>query len=87
MDDWKPIESAPKDGTEIDVWTVRRSVRGLIDSNPARFTNVQWREVDGVDTWASYGDFRWNAVEYDFAGGAQIATHWMPLPTPPVGED
>lgn len=80
MREWQPIETAPKDGTMIDVWN-----RGY----GRRIPNVCWREQDkgitGEMGWAlSAGtcgpdDFfeRWQYLE------VEDVTHWMPLPEPP----
>jgi hypothetical protein len=36
---WRPIETAPKDGTVVDMWTKKGT----------RITNVQWRLAADVD--------------------------------------
>ena len=66
--EWQPIETAPKDGTEIDLWT-------LNGREPAARFNVKrnrWEVIglDGFDTL--------NWVDVDGK-----PTHWMPLPAPP----
>lgn len=77
-DAWQPIASAPKDGTIVDLWVSHPDRAG----GGYRETNVKW---DG-EAWV-YG-YRWtNFVEGFFtdAGVPLIrATHWMPLPAPPV---
>jgi len=66
--DWQPIETAPKDGTEILVW--RKPIRVV----------AQWVKKDqsfGVeDSWT----FLTEAEGYD---SDYRPTHWMPLPLPP----
>ncbi len=74
--EWLPIETAPKDGTEVDLWTVFK------DGDGERVTNAKW--VDGP--WPG-----WRAQEWDHGGMGWDpiwgeATHWMPLPKPPVRE-
>lgn len=71
---WQPIESAPKNSTNIWVWTGK-------DMGVA-FWYEWWREalniaadgprpVEGVWEWA------------DDCDGPCTPTHWMPLPEPP----
>lgn len=79
---WQPIESAPKDGTEIllgkdiaSVWIVRNG----------RWVN--WRDWcpaptepgEQVDGWWCYR----NSVAQEMLEGIYEPTHWMPLPEPP----
>lgn len=67
MSNWQPIETAPKDGTKIDVWCP-----GYGRIADARFVEGRWREwgINECDqmTWVQIGD---------------RITHWMPLPEPP----
>jgi hypothetical protein len=68
---WLPIESAPRDGTEILVWTP--------DKSPADGAMVAFfvARSDGSATWTlgKRGDFWLNIT--------QVLTHWQPLPLPP----
>lgn len=72
MSDWLPIESAPKDGTEVFLWSRDRLVAG------------SWRVDEGFASkepmWLdnSYDDF-----SCGFASTPLDPTHWMPLPPPP----
>ena len=61
---WKPIETAPRDGT--------------------RFLAIEKdNSISVVMAGESYdGDFIWYNMEMIHV----IATHWMPLPTPPTNE-
>lgn len=70
MSDWKPIETAPKDGTIVDLWT----------RIGERWTDCHWN-VDkgdwlrwGLDSWGGNG---WQRI-------VDPLTHWMPLPPPPT---
>lgn len=69
---WKPIESAPKDGTVVLGWPCT----GRYNRDyPAPMV---WERGD--EAWffaaADYGEF-YNVNNSD------APTHWMPLPTPP----
>lgn len=71
MSEWQPIETAPKDGTEI--FTAKMK--------PERFGSYfyavrsKWRGSEWV---MDLGD-RWSPFDPD-------PTHWMPLPAPPTPE-
>ena len=67
MSEWQPIETAPKDGTDIDLW-----LHGF------RVADCYWDKVAGE--WCdSDGDrLTENVVDY-----GQGPTHWMPHPEPP----
>jgi hypothetical protein len=67
MSAWQPIETAPKDGTTIDVcnrWGDRSADVAWVDG--------KWRYW-GVDGFGSPG---WVSLDLS-------PTHWMPLPEPP----
>ena len=65
---WEPIETAPKDGTRIDLW-----------SRSERVPNARWdaRRKAWVHDWL--GDF--DSIDEVRVDGNP--THWMPLPPPP----
>jgi hypothetical protein len=68
---WQPIETAPKSRNPIDLWTARKK----------RVTDAEWNAYKRQWECRVIGD----AVDPD--GGWQAvrdATHWMPLPPPPV---
>jgi len=82
MNEWQPIETAPKDGTHI------------LLSNGESVSHGHWlyvaaysreiRDMEGfyVDQDESDGYDGW----IDFVGGMlPDPTHWMPLPPPPKG--
>lgn len=80
MDGWRPIESAPRDGTEVDLWIVTDDLKGF------RQPECVWR--DGAWYDAILEDDRIDAPwddGTDFHGRRPMrtATHWMPLPEPP----
>lgn len=74
---WQPIETAPADGTLIDLWIINYLGEG------ERLPHCKW------DSW-SYPSGEW-VQQYAEASGAffkafddrEKATHWMPVPSPP----
>jgi hypothetical protein len=70
MKDWQRIETAPKDGSEFDLWTI----------NPDdRVTNARWNE--DRKRFEHWGPDGWERMSWVRIDGE--ATHWMPCPTPP----
>jgi len=67
MSEWKPIESAPKDGSQVIVRFVTDG--GDIEVKNAWFGDG-WRRVCH---WLNH---------YEYFGNGKV-THWMPLPEPP----
>lgn len=64
---WEPIETAPRDGTEILVWATSKN------------TPTDWGYITAFwweDCWAASGPF------YGVEGGFDMRC-WMPLPTSP----
>jgi len=71
MDNWQPIETAPKDGTRLLVWNR--------EHNEA--TVARWGQPEPFVLW---GDMHcWTTdQEYDYSSVVE-ATHWMLLPGSP----
>lgn len=72
---WKPIEMAPKDGTEFQAWVIN-------GDGPGYWAPRCRYNEDGV--------FQiWGRVDYDLDDWdwhpQERPTHWMPHPTPPEG--
>lgn len=72
MTDWQPIETAPRDGTDILAWCADRAVVTF------------WGEVmardDGTEGWIlSYdgADPLWHS----------LPSHWLPIPPKPPTEE
>ena len=53
MSEWKRIDTAPKDGTEIDIW-VQNSIR--------RIAKVHWDQKFGM--WANHEDVSCNPTHW-----------------------
>jgi hypothetical protein len=68
---WQPIETAPKDGTEVLLW---------LQPPYNSIEKARW-----FDLWGNWqiGEFPEDSDEYCGIGSA-LPTHWMPIPTPPV---
>lgn len=72
MNEWLPIESAPRDGTRIDLWFA--GPRNTGDRRPdCRFGDGMWL--------CDYGDQGDGDARFYID---DEATHWMPLPSPPT---
>lgn len=74
MSEWKPIETAPKDGTRILVLTMYGDIEcadWYVFTTP-RYEGVKDDLYRRVEDKTSEG---WNC--------SSSPTHWMPLPEPP----
>lgn len=70
MSKWKPIKTAPKDGTTIIGWTKDWGEPMLIQWVCIQ----QWNDPKDVFGWAEESDWSTSVTP----------THWMPLPKPPA---
>jgi len=70
MSEWQPIETAPKDGTQVDLWCCSGSdLRYGERYVDAEFLGGKWKYYsDCYEGWVT--------ISY-------TPTHWMPLPSPP----
>lgn len=69
---WQPIETAPKDGTEVVLW---------LGAPYSEVANAWWFEP-----WANWqmGELP-NALDDEMHGiGSAVPTHWQPLPAAPL---
>lgn len=71
MSEWRPIETAPRDGTEVLLLYA-----GLIDGDDL-VINGWWDSVPGREFEATW----------EHAMGHGDADYWMPLPAPPTRAD
>lgn len=71
--EWRPIETAPKDGTEILLLIQFPDQKPVFVVARYRGGASPWRWVPCEDGAASYSE--------------EYATHWMPLPPPPQQEN
>jgi len=87
--EWLPIESAPKDGSELIGWRDDAGVLLIRWTCCADFMSD--REIEDA-TKGHGGDSEWieqyNWFYADFISGGRLEgdeepTHWMPLPEPP----
>jgi len=87
MSKWQPIETAPTDGTMVDLWVVAVPVyNSYFDKyfeygEDQRLTDCVFE--DGVwKYWTEIGDHEYDPHHEEIAREFK-PTHWMPLPDPP----
>jgi Lar family restriction alleviation protein len=71
---WRPIEDAPRDGTEFQAWCVSAG-------------DGWWEPRCKYNDEGNF--FTWGRIDYDIDGWDFLCapmrpTHWMPLPPPPT---
>lgn len=69
MSDWQPIDTAPKDGTDVLLFNGHPRVGSWFDSWEYDSWHPEAKETGG---WIMYG------------GRVIHPTHWQPLPEPPL---
>ena len=76
---WKPIETAPKDGTPILLWGGEDSDAYYFLRHEQYLASAPCRAAWVLDCWLiTLAEAGFVAVTYD------NPTHWMPLPPPPT---
>jgi hypothetical protein len=80
MTEWQPIETAPKDGTNILIATTGNLIRaGIYRSEVPSVCEAHWQ-----NGWYEEKVSGWQLANCDEEYGCLTeATHWMPLPEPP----
>jgi hypothetical protein len=81
---WNPIETAPKDGSEILGY--RKDCGILLIRYTAPIDFMTDTEMENLDDFSAES-YDWFCA--DFIGGERLdgdtcPTHWMPLPEPPM---
>ena len=66
---WEPIETAPKDGTPVDLWCQGQFRSGR--ETDCWFSDGKW--------------WQYNDLGQDCRDEVDNATHWRPVPEPPAG--
>lgn len=70
--EWQPIDTAPKDGTNI--------ILCCNFDDRIELTIARW--CDNPAPAGPFGRFMWREMQ-DSTIAEQVPTHWMPLPEPP----
>lgn len=88
MSEWKPIETAPKDGTPLLLWLAIEPDRnylviGLCENHAIGFWQHQrWCSIEVIDDGTMGGEMTgWMS---DWCSLVLEPTHWMPLPKAPT---
>jgi hypothetical protein len=72
--EWQPIETAPKDGTTIDLWVSAADCA-------FRAVDFKWEvtETQKQGQWVRAE----KPLDWHYGNVGMLATHWMPRPAPP----
>lgn len=81
MTEWQPIETAPKDGTPILLWSEDAEIDAFNDHPKWGNVVLDYKSPPSfpfVGFWTQYG---WQLAHYSAFNYSP--THWMPLPDLP----
>jgi len=78
---WQPIETAPKDGTDVVLWHVRF---GIMMGHWDEATCDWWAIYAWPNSSLPYPCEEWFSPFMD-GNNETDPSHWMPLPAPPKG--
>jgi hypothetical protein len=81
--DWRPIESAPRDGSEILTWREDTGVLSLRWASAREFMTQAELDLLDEDEATEPGWFCADFVGSCRLEGADIPTHWRPMPLGP----
>lgn len=75
---WQPIETAPKDGSKVDVW-VTPPVSALSTGSYGRVSDCWFSQ----GSWWFYDETKYASDPANCRSEVWNVTHWMPLPPAP----
>lgn len=91
LDKWQPIETAPKDHSDILVYTEIATVPVV---HIAFYRSAEEWEKSGqycgwktLEEWEGWWSYTRGSVSQEKLEGYAVPTHWMPLPTAPRPDD
>lgn len=82
---WRPIETAPKDGTWVLVTWAENAGSSGDDEGSQPAVVAQWTTLCNGMTVKGHWQFAW--FDGGYYGHIYQPTHWMPLPPPPGGDN
>lgn len=83
MSEWQPIETAPKDGTKVDLFICVPDLKNQGSLIPAaRITDCWFSEEN--NRWEHYEKKWYGDVVWAKIFGDDVITHWKSLPESPA---